>query len=355
MAHHARSMTTVQGGGSRSAFLRSPSLKQAVGQCRSQLKGSRLLRPVEPDAIRGSGEGYYAKRGLAVELVKTPNSTELRNGLARGGPLSHRPRRDENAVAQVEIAKVDLFVFLGGNNGNGMLFARPEINSIRRPARQAAGGRRAGTAFALACLQDAAGEGSQEGRLSGQGAGRRRWRGCKPCRGIPTWRFDPEPAADRGRHKWPGRRISAWLFRWSVPTSRIRGWVLRSWGLANGEARPAISMSTSKACAGAQSGLTGRCSSASRPSGSIMPQDIIERIRRTARSSRTAMRRTPARHQRLREHAQASGELLDTWGGGPPPPSEQVSRSFATISGRWQALTWSGSRPGLTERRALGL
>ena len=32
-------------------------------------------------------------------------------------------------MAQVETAKVDLFVFMGGNNGNNSLFVRPEIKS----------------------------------------------------------------------------------------------------------------------------------------------------------------------------------------------------------------------------------
>jgi ABC-type nitrate/sulfonate/bicarbonate transport system substrate-binding protein len=73
-------------------------------------------------------QGYYAKRGLAVELVNTPNSTELRNGLAEGRyHIAHAGI--DNAVAQVETTKVDLFVFMGGNNGNNSLFVRPEINS----------------------------------------------------------------------------------------------------------------------------------------------------------------------------------------------------------------------------------
>src|SRR5262245_30582544 len=62
-------------------------------------------------------QGYYTKRGLAVELINTPNSTELRNGLAEGRyHIAHGGV--DNAVAQVETAKVDLFVFMGGNNGN---------------------------------------------------------------------------------------------------------------------------------------------------------------------------------------------------------------------------------------------
>jgi ABC-type nitrate/sulfonate/bicarbonate transport system substrate-binding protein len=73
-------------------------------------------------------QGFYKKRGLEVELIFTPNSTELRNGLAAGRyDIAHAAV--DNAVAQVETAKVDLFVFMGGNSGNNSLFVQPEIKS----------------------------------------------------------------------------------------------------------------------------------------------------------------------------------------------------------------------------------
>ena len=145
-------------------------------------------------------QGYYAKRGLAVELVNTPNSTELRNGLAEGRyHIAHAAI--DNAVAQVEIAKVDLFVFMGGNNGNGMPLRAAGDQFLRRPARQDAGGRRAGHRLRFACLQDAAGEGSQERRLSGQGAGRAAGADASHAERSQHGRCDPEPAANRGRTK----------------------------------------------------------------------------------------------------------------------------------------------------------
>src|SRR5215475_8321052 len=71
-------------------------------------------------------QGFYTKRGLAVELVNTPNSDELRAGLAAGRyQIAHAGV--DNAVAQVETAKVDLFIFMGGNNGFNNLIVQPEI------------------------------------------------------------------------------------------------------------------------------------------------------------------------------------------------------------------------------------
>src|SRR5499427_10721385 len=58
-------------------------------------------------------QGFYTKRGLTVDLVYTPNSTELRDGLAAGRyQIAHAGV--DNAVAQVETANVDLFIFMGG-------------------------------------------------------------------------------------------------------------------------------------------------------------------------------------------------------------------------------------------------
>jgi ABC-type nitrate/sulfonate/bicarbonate transport system substrate-binding protein len=80
-------------------------------------------------------QGYYAKRGLSVELINTPNSDELRNGLAAGRYHIAQGGVD-NAVAQVENDKTDLFVFIGGNSGMNSLFAQPETRSFECAARR---------------------------------------------------------------------------------------------------------------------------------------------------------------------------------------------------------------------------
>ena len=73
-------------------------------------------------------QGYYSKRGLAVDLIPTPNSDETREGLAQGRyQIAHGGV--DNAVAQAETDKVDLFVFMGGNNGFNSLIVQPEIRS----------------------------------------------------------------------------------------------------------------------------------------------------------------------------------------------------------------------------------
>jgi ABC-type nitrate/sulfonate/bicarbonate transport system substrate-binding protein len=76
-------------------------------------------------------KGFYTERGLAVEVLHTPNSDVLRDGLAKGDHQIVHAAVD-NAVAMAEVAKVDIVVFLGGDGGWNSLFVRPEIQSYDR-------------------------------------------------------------------------------------------------------------------------------------------------------------------------------------------------------------------------------
>ena len=74
-------------------------------------------------------KGFYAKRGLDVEIKFTPNSDELRNGLAEGRyQIAHSAV--DNAFALKDKANVDIAVVLGGDNSLNRLFVQPEIQSL---------------------------------------------------------------------------------------------------------------------------------------------------------------------------------------------------------------------------------
>lgn len=74
-------------------------------------------------------KGLYAKRGLKVDLKFTPNSDELRNGLAEGRyQIAHSAV--DNAFALKDKANVDIAVVSGGDNSFNHLFVQPEINSL---------------------------------------------------------------------------------------------------------------------------------------------------------------------------------------------------------------------------------
>src|SRR5262245_21293158 len=70
----------------------------------------------------------FAKQGLAIELLNTPNSDVLRDGLAKGAhQIAHAAV--DNAVAMVELAKADVAIVTGGDNGFNRIFVQPEINA----------------------------------------------------------------------------------------------------------------------------------------------------------------------------------------------------------------------------------
>ena len=73
-------------------------------------------------------KGFFAKRGLEVDVKFTSGSDELRNGLAAGRYQIVHSAVD-NAVAMVELAKVDVAIVVGGDSGFQELFVSPEIAS----------------------------------------------------------------------------------------------------------------------------------------------------------------------------------------------------------------------------------
>jgi ABC-type nitrate/sulfonate/bicarbonate transport system substrate-binding protein len=74
-------------------------------------------------------KGLFAKRDLAVDLKFTPNSDELRNGLAEGRyQIAHSAV--DNAFALKDKANVDIAVVLGGDDSFNRLIVQPEITSL---------------------------------------------------------------------------------------------------------------------------------------------------------------------------------------------------------------------------------
>lgn len=74
-------------------------------------------------------KGLFTKRGLAVDLKFTPNSDELRNGLAEGRyHIAHSAI--DNAFALKDKANVDIAVVLGGDDSFNRLIVQPEITSL---------------------------------------------------------------------------------------------------------------------------------------------------------------------------------------------------------------------------------
>ena len=72
--------------------------------------------------------GFFAKRGLAIDIKPAPNSEEQRKGLAEGRYQIVHGAADQ-CVALVE-AGIDAIIVAGGDNGFNHLFVQPEIAGI---------------------------------------------------------------------------------------------------------------------------------------------------------------------------------------------------------------------------------
>jgi ABC-type nitrate/sulfonate/bicarbonate transport system substrate-binding protein len=76
--------------------------------------------------LAAQSQGFFAKRGLKVDVRIAPDSDELREGLAHGRYQIVHAGVD-NAVAMAEVAKIDIAIVMGGDNGFNRLIVQPEI------------------------------------------------------------------------------------------------------------------------------------------------------------------------------------------------------------------------------------
>ena len=178
-------------------------------------------------------QGYYRTRGLQVELINTPNSTELRKGLAEGRyDIAHGGV--DNAVAQVEDDKTDLFIFMGGNSGLNSLFVQPEINSYDdlRGKTMAVDSPRTAFALLLYKMLDVKGVKRNEYEVKGVGATHLRIKAMLADKTFAAGILSPPGSIEAKRKglKDFGSAISV-----VGPYQSDAGWVLRSWGKANAD------------------------------------------------------------------------------------------------------------------------
>lgn len=74
-------------------------------------------------------KNLFAKHGIAIELLYTPNSRTQREGLAKGDHQIIQTAAD-NPVAMVEVAKADTIIVTGGDHGFNRIIVQPEINAL---------------------------------------------------------------------------------------------------------------------------------------------------------------------------------------------------------------------------------
>src|SRR4029077_17100738 len=92
--------------------------------------------------------GFIARRGLQVELGFTESSERQRQGLA-GGTVDIVHSAVDNAVAMIDVAKVDIVIVSGGDSGTNEFYVQDTIKDFSDLRGDALGVDTTNTAYAL--------------------------------------------------------------------------------------------------------------------------------------------------------------------------------------------------------------
>jgi ABC-type nitrate/sulfonate/bicarbonate transport system substrate-binding protein len=269
-------------------------------------------------------QGFYTKRGLAVELVFTPNSTELRDGLAAGRyHIAHAGV--DNAIAQVESANIDLFIFMGGNNGFNNLIVQPEIRSYEDFRGKVMAVDAVDTAFALLLYKmlDVKGIKRDQYDVKPVGGSLFRYQAMTKDKTYAASMLNPPFSlqALRAGLKDFGSAVSV-----VGPYQSDAGWVLRSWGQANGDVLTRY----------IQANIEGIRWALNPANKAAMVAILAERLKLAndvAEESFTFSQNGYAVDSKFdldgfKNSLQLRADMLGTWGGKPPAPEKYLDFTY---------------------------
>jgi ABC-type nitrate/sulfonate/bicarbonate transport system substrate-binding protein len=269
-------------------------------------------------------QGFYTKRGLAVELVFTPNSTELRDGLAAGRyHIAHAGV--DNAVAQVEAQKVDLFIFMGGNNGFNNLIVQPEIRSYEDFRGKVMAVDAVDTAFALLLYKmlDLKGIKRSEYDVKPVGGSLLRYQAMTKDKSYAASMLNPPFSlqALRAGLKDFGSAVSV-----IGPYQSDGGWVLRSWGQANGDVLTRYIQANIE-------GIRFALNPANKAAMVAIIADRLKLANEVAEESFTFSQNGFAVDSKFdvdgfKNSLKLRADMLGTWGGTPPAPDKYLDFTY---------------------------
>lgn len=271
-------------------------------------------------------QGYYTKRGLEVELVGTPNSDETRQGLAQGRyQIAHGGV--DNAVAQVEDDKTDLFIFMGGNNGFNSLIVQPEIRSYEDLRGKTLAVDSPVTAFAILMYKmlDLKGIKRSDFMVKAVGGSVQRFQALSKDKTYAGAILNPPftlQAEDAGL-----RELNA-AIDVVGPYQSDGGWVLRSWAKANED-------TLVRYIQGNIEGMRFALNPANIPA---MTAIVAERLKLPPEVAARAMKFVLDKKgfapdakfdmEGFRNALKLRAEMLGTWGGTPPAPEKYLDLSY---------------------------
>ena len=176
-------------------------------------------------------KGFFGKRGLEVEIKIAPTSEEMRNGLAEGRYQIVHGAID-NAVAMAEVAKADIAVINGGDNGWNQLIVQPGIGSIADLRGKTVIVDAPNTAYALQLYDMLAQNGLKKGdyEVKAVGATFKRLEAIREDKAVAACMLNPpfSVLAEKAGLKNMGSAVKA-----IGPYQATGGFVMRAWAKAN--------------------------------------------------------------------------------------------------------------------------
>jgi ABC-type nitrate/sulfonate/bicarbonate transport system substrate-binding protein len=271
-------------------------------------------------------QGYYSKRGLAVELIATPNSDETREGLAQGRyQIAHGGV--DNAVAQAETDKVDLFIFIGGNNGFNSLIVQPEIRSYDDLRGKTMAVDSPVTAFAILMYKMLDVKGLKRGdyTVKAVGGSPQRFQALSKDKTYAAAILNPPftlQAQDAGL-KDLGAAIDV-----VGPYQSDGGWVLRSWAKANEDTLVRYIQANIEGIRFALNPANKAAMTAVLAERLKLPPDIAARSLQLVLDQKGFATDAKLDMEGFRNVLKLRADMLGTWGGNPPPPERYLDLSY---------------------------
>lgn len=175
--------------------------------------------------------GPFGRRGLEVEIKIAPTSDELRNGLAEGRYQIVHGAVD-NAVAMAEVAKADIAVVCGGDDGWQELMVQPEIASFADLRGKTVIVDAPNTAYALQLYAMLAQNGLRQGdyEVKALGATNRRFAAITTDKSIAASMLNP-PFSTRAREA--GLKSLGSAVKALGAYQATAGFVMRAWAKQN--------------------------------------------------------------------------------------------------------------------------
>jgi ABC-type nitrate/sulfonate/bicarbonate transport system substrate-binding protein len=272
-------------------------------------------------------QGYFAKHGIAPEILNTPNSEVLREGLAKGDHQIVHAAVD-NAVAMADVAKVDIAVVLGGDGGMNQLFVQPEIKSYDDLRGKTVLVDAPDTAYGLLLYKMLDVKGVKKGDYQ-----------VKPVGGTPL-RLDAmvkdksnaaamlnPPFSIRAEKE--GLKSLGSAVDVTGPYQAGAAWVLRSWGQANGDTVVKYIQAYVEGVRWALSPANKQAATALLAERLKLPQEVAAKAYEIGGDPANGFAKDAKFDlEGFKNVLKLRAEMLGTWGGTPPAPDKYLDLTY---------------------------